>query len=61
MTWKVHEPSAARQVRKCPTRAAVDHRSHGELVNTSGWAVEVPVHHPKWADRRLKVEGAFAL
>jgi hypothetical protein len=28
-------PSATCQVRKCPTRAAADHRSHGELVIAS--------------------------
>src|ERR1035438_10342014 len=47
----VMDPSATCQVRKCPTRAAADHRSHGELVIASGRRpVEVPVHH-RWSYR----------
>jgi hypothetical protein len=38
-------PSATCQVRKCPGRAAADHRSHGELVMASTRFVEVLVHH----------------
>jgi hypothetical protein len=47
-------PSATSQVRKCPSRAAADHRSHGERVIALGRPVEVHVHHSDRTLRRVR-------